>query len=203
MKHLIEILISIVLFSFLACNTKEEKTSKPITETEINSNPPKKDSIIVTPKKDNDILDTSFIGKNSIEIDKYNLHECFGSLLYGKSEDDKYCIAQYSKVIEDCQHGKGKIIFGKYIGLLDGNEHAYEVVDELNVISQDPKKMYYHVPLKLENNVENVYLAEFEDNREKVITKVFRIWKIDFEKEKFIEMKKPKNITFLNPDYME
>jgi hypothetical protein len=199
----VKILISIILFSIFGCTNKVEKSSKSITKKEINSRIPEKKNSNLSPKKDNDILDSSFIGKNSTEFDKYNLHGCFWSLLHGKSEEDKYCIAQYSKIIEDCRYGKGKIIFGKYTDSLDGKTNIYEIIDELNVMPQDPKRVYYHVLLKLENNEENICLVEFEDNRKEIITKVYRIWKIDFIKEKFVEVKKPKNLTFLNPDYLE
>lgn len=196
----VKLLTGIILFSFLSCIKKVEQKSKPINKTETNTQ--KKESIILVPKKEHNALDNSFIGKNSTELNKYNFHECFGSLLYGKSKEYKYCISQHSKIIDDCRYGKSKIILGKYIDSLDGDEQIYKIIDELNVISQDPKILYYHIPLILENQ-ENMYLAEFEDNRKKIITKIFRIWKIDLEKEKFIEIKKPKNLTFFNPDYMD
>lgn len=183
--------------------SKMEQNSRLVNKTEINSNNSKKESVIFVQKKDNDILDDSFIGKNSTELNKYNLHQCFGSLLYGKSKKYEYCITEYSKIIDDCRNGKSKILLGKYANPLDGEEQTFEIIDELNVVTQDPKIVYYHIPLTLENNEENIYLAEFEDNRKEVITKIFRIWKIDLEKEKFIEIKKPENLTFLNPDYME
>ena len=147
------------------------------------------------------VLDTSFIGKTTIELNKLDLYECFGLLI--EDDDQRFALSKYSKVVDDCFKGKNKILLEKFINYYDDGKKAnFKIVHELNVTTNHPKTYFNAVHLTLDGS-EKVYLAEYEDSEKENITKIFRLWKIDVNVGKFVEIKVPQNLTFQNPEYDE
>ena len=196
----------------LCLNSSCKENANNKNNTEINSNT--NDSIaqeskITKPKlqKDQlipkDSLGISFIGKTTQDLDKYNFHVCFGSIIQGKTENDKYALSEYSLSIDNCRNGRSKITFEKFINYYDKGKANFEIKDELLVNSDYPKKCYSSIYLTLNKEPESQYLIEYEDNSKVILTKIFKIWKIDLSQLKFIEVELPKNFTCNNPDYNE
>ena len=148
-----------------------------------------------------DSLDISFVGKKTQDLNKYNFHCCFGGLLYDKEK--KYAISAYSLTVGNCRNGKSKIILEKFIDYFDNGKANFEIKDEFVVNSSYPKKCFSTVVLKINNNPESNYLIEYEDNSKEILTIIHKIWKIDLEKLKFIEIEKPKKFKCYNPDYAD
>ncbi len=192
----------LVLFSILSCTTKEKEAVESEAKT-IVTDSIKKEIVTLTPKEE-DFFELSFIGKKSDEVAGYFLHECSAFVVESDSVADKYFVSTYAKTIDDCRNGKNKIILGRFLDTSITKDIPYEIVDELNVVSENDKKMYSRVELSLPDDEQNgIYIAEFNDDRKPLITKIYRIWKVDIKKGKFIPVRKPQKLTFDNPDYVE
>ena len=197
------------LFMILGCNekSKNELPKKIEIDSTNNGNVVSKNETIkniITEEKvlTTDILGHSFLGKTSIDIERFNIYVCFGVLI--SNENEKFGVTKYSKVIDDCMNGKSKIVLQKFLNYYDGGKANFEVVDEMNIRSDYPKKYYNTIPLKLNNDKEEQsYLIEYEDNSKETLTKIFKIWKLDLENQKFVEIEVPKNFTCNNPEYAE
>ncbi|WP_144038257.1 hypothetical protein [Soonwooa buanensis] len=200
------IIILSILLAFTSCKKEESVSNLQNSDSTTISKNIVKDTLAQPielkeiPQDPHDILDTSFIGKTTIEINKLNIHECFGMLL--EDNEQKFAIAKYSNVVDDCFKGKNKILFEKFMNYYDNGKANFKIVDELNVITNHPKTYFNAVHLTLDGS-EKVYLAEYEDSGKESITRIYKIWKIDFDVEKFVEIKVPQNLTFLNPEYAE
>lgn len=200
------IILFIILINCISCkkeksvsslqNTDSIRTSKNIVNDTLAQ------PIELKEKSQNphNILDTSFIEKTTIQINKLNIHECFGMLL--EDNEQKFAIAKYSNVVGDCFKGKNKILLEKFLNYYDNGKANFKILDELNVVTNHPKTYFNAVHLTLDGS-EKVYLIEYQDNLKEKITKVYKIWKIDYDAGKFVEIKVPQNLTFLNPEYAE
>ena len=193
----------------LGCNdkSKNEAPKKIETDSILNGKVIAKNEIIQNNKIEEklltkDVLDTSFLGKTSIEINKLNIHSCFGMLI--STGNEKFGITRYSKIVDVCMNGKSKIVLEKFLNYYDGGKANFEVVDEMNITTDYPKKYYNAIRLKLNNDEEEQnYLIEYEDNSKETLTKIFKIWKLDLDNQKFVEIEVPKNFTCNNPEYAE
>ncbi|RKE55520.1 hypothetical protein [Sphingobacterium detergens] len=145
----------------------------------------------------------SFIGKTTNDIDLSKMHECFGVMLSRKASKDKYALAQYSAVIDHCQHGQSKFVIERFLRHDANGKSVFLIVDELDVVANYPAICFGNFQLAIENDIEGDYFVEFYNNDAEIITQVRRIWRIDLEKEKFVEITKPKNLRLINPDYVE
>ncbi|MEJ5090696.1 hypothetical protein GEO21_11685 [Sphingobacterium faecium] len=151
-----------------------------------------------------DRLDRAFVGKTTQELNPYNLHTCLGSMLEDQSGNDKYAMAIFSLNRDSCQNGKNKIVLEKFMHYYEQGKANFVIRDELIVFSDYPRRCYSNVRLKLDHqNQERNYLIEYEDNTKAVLEKIYKIWEIDLNKEKFKEIALPKNLQCYNPDYAE
>ena len=197
----------LLLIAMLSCqndkkeNLKNKKAiyQKPSHSQEIEN---EKTKLSQTIKKDS--LDITFIGKTTQDLNQFNFHECFGVMIEGKSEAEKYAISQHSLVIDNCRNGRSKIFLKKFRNYYDQGKANFEIKDEMIVYSNYPKKCYSNIVLKLtENKSEKNYLIEYEDNSKPVLTNVYKLWEVDLDKEKFIEVNVPKNFKSNNPEYAD
>ena len=154
--------------------------------------------------KVHDSLDISFLGKTTEDLNKYHLQECFGVVIEQQTDLGKYGVAQYSALVDNCRHGKSKITLEKVIQYFPDGKAGFQIKDELTVNSNYPKKCYSPIYLKLrDDKSKRIYLIEYEDNSEPVLTKVSKIWEINIKQEKFIERSISKNFICQNPNYAD
>jgi len=147
-----------------------------------------------------DSLDNVLIGKTTQDLQKYKFHTCLGVLL----ESEKYAVAIYSLNVENCQNGKNKIIFEKFINYYEQGKANFKVKDELIVTSNYPKKCHANIRIKLqENQPEKDYIIEYEDNSKETLTKIYKLWEIDLSSEKFTQVGIPQNFKCNNPNYAD
>ena len=147
-----------------------------------------------------DSLDNVLIGKTTQELQKYKFHTCLGVLL----ESQKYAVAIYSLNVNNCHNGKNKIVFEKFINYYEQGKANFEIIDELIVTSNYPKKCHTNLRIKLqENQPEKNYIIEYEDNSKETLTKIYKLWEIDLSNEKFIQVEIPQNFKCNNPNYAD
>jgi hypothetical protein len=199
-------LILVGQFLITSCNrksTNEKLVAIPLTKdsTMKKELPIKIDTQNPQIKKDS--LDISFVGKTTQELDKFNLHVCFGGIIEGDLENEKYAVSDYSLIIDNCRDGKNKITLEKFSNYYENGKANFIIKDEILVNSKYPEKCYSKIILELNNEPKNHYLIEYEDNSKEFLTNIHKIWKIDLEQMKFIKIEKPKNFKCNNPDYTD
>ena len=201
MKHIIILVISIIFLH--SCKDSELNVGTSMSlENHINLTEEHVDAILTKEKAQDTINlhENSFIGKLSTEIEKFNLHTCWASITF---QSDNIYVSYVSNSKTECRYGKGKIVLEEITGR-KGNRAIFKILDEINVEKKNSKSSYSKVRLKLNNSTEKQeYLINYLDERELVITKIFALWKIDFETNKFKKIEIPKNLKFDNPDWME
>ena len=173
-KNMIFSILTVMILTILSCKNgkKDELEIKKVTEQKP-SQFPKTEKITTTQIHRQDSLDITFIGKTTQELDKFNFHECFGVMIEGKSETEKYAVSESSLNIDNCRNGKSKIFLGKFRNYYDQGKANFEIKDELIVNSNYPKKCYSDVVLKLaKDRSEKNYLIEYEDNSKPLLTKI-------------------------------
>ena len=208
-KSIISIIFILLTLTILSCqNGKNEQYEKENKQPKINIVEQKstqlpqientKNETIQRDRKDS--LDITLIGKTTQELNKYKFHTCLGAVL----ESEKYAVAIYSLNVGNCHNGKNKIVFEKFINYYEQGKANFEIIDELIVKSNFPKKCYSTIALKLDKNKsERNYLIEYEDNSKEMLTKIYKLWEINLSTEKFIEIELPKNFICHNPDYAD
>ncbi|MFD2970224.1 hypothetical protein [Sphingobacterium bambusae] len=151
-----------------------------------------------------DRLDSVFIGKTTQELNQYELHQCFGTLIETTSENEKYAVSQYALNREECGNGKSKILLEKLLGYDDERKANFAIKDEL-IVNQNHQKYYYaSVNLKLDGDqVAKNYLVAYKDNANPTIAKIYKLWKINLSRGKFTNIEVPRNLTFDNPNYAD
>jgi hypothetical protein len=202
MKRIIYLFI-IGQLLIISCNDKSQKRNKLEIKSSTKRNNSRKKSLQTAQIINKDSLDISFIGKTTQELNKYNFHVCFGTMLEGYSENEEYAVSEYSLNIGNCRNGKSKITIEKFINYYDEVKANFVIKDELIVKSSYPKKCYSTIILKLENTEESNYLIEYEDNSKAVLTNIHRLWEINLNEMKFIEIVKPENFKCNNPGFAD
>lgn len=145
----------------------------------------------------------SFIGRTTNDTVVSKMHECLGVMLSKKVSKDKYALAQYSAVIDHCQHGQCKFVIERFLRHDVNGQSVFLIVDELDVRANYPAICYGKFQLAIEGDREESYIVAFYNSDSELITQINRIWRIDLEKEKFVEISKPKDLILTNPDYVE
>ncbi|ULT25536.1 hypothetical protein KUH03_00525 [Sphingobacterium sp. E70] len=145
----------------------------------------------------------SFIGLTTTDIDLSKMHECLGVMLSENALKDKYALAQYSAIIDHCQHGQSKFVIERFLRHDANGRSVFLIVDELDVVANYPAICFGNFRLAIEDDREENYIVAFYNNDSEKITQISRIWRIDLEKEKFVEISKPKDLILTNPDYVE
>ena len=145
----------------------------------------------------------SFIGRTTNDTVVSKMHTCLGVMFSENTSKNKYALAQYSAIIDHCQHGQSKFVIERFLRHDANGRSVFLIVDELDVVTNYPTVCYGKFQLAIENDIEGDYFVEFYNNDAEIITQVRRIWRIDLEKEKFVEITKPKNLRLINPDYVE
>ncbi len=204
-----------ILKALLSCKNEQKDTSRKESSGQLSSIPatekPPASSLPAANQKDEaapltgeDYLDSSWVGKTTAEIAPYRLHTCFGGMITGHSENDKYAVAAYTLTINQCKKGKNKIVLEKLIDHDAQGKANFEIKDELTVTSNWPAKCYSTVLLQLQpGTTERSYLIAYEDNNEAVLKNVYQIWEIDTITGKFIKMKVPADFSCNNPGYTD
>ncbi|WP_286856611.1 MULTISPECIES: hypothetical protein [Sphingobacterium] len=170
-----------------------EKRASKLIEATIQSDSVKKGTISAA----------SFIGKTTDQSEVSKMHTCLGAMLAAGVSKDKYALSQYSTSVDHCQRGQSKFVIERFLRHEPSGKSVFLIVDELDVVADYPRICYRKFQLAIENNTQGDYLVEFYDTNAEIITQVNKIWRIDLEKEKFVEIAKPKNLTLMNPDYVE
>ena len=196
------IFYKIILLLFISCSKDKKKDiNKPIL---VKSNKTS-DTIVNEFKIPIDKFNINLIGKTTFEIKKYNLHECWGKLIEGETENknDEFAVSQITETFDNCNKGNAKILLEKFINRKKGKAN-FEIKDQLIVKNNYPKICYSTLPLKLNGEtIENNYLIEFENNSKDSLEIIYSIWKIDLLKMKFVKTKTPKNFKCINPNFFE
>ena len=196
------IFCNIIILIFISCSKgKKNDINKPIS---IKSN---KTSIAIAneSKISTDNFNVNFVGKTTFEMKKYNIYECWGTLIEGETvyKNDEFAVSHVTESLDNCDKGNGKILLEKFINRENGKAN-FEIKDQLIVKNNYPKICYSTLPLKLNGEtIKNNYLIEFEDNSQDSLEIIHSIWKIDLLKMKFVETKIPKNFKCINPDFFE
>ncbi|AZZ59511.1 hypothetical protein D1001_10165 [Riemerella anatipestifer] len=147
-----------------------------------------------------DSLDNVLIGKTTQELQKYKFYTCLEVVL----ESQKYAVTIYSLNVDNCHNGKNKVVIGKFINYYEQGKANFEIKDELIVTSNFPKKCHSNIRIKLiENQLEKNYIIEYEDNSKETLTKIYRLWEIDLNNEKFIQVEIPENFKCDNLGYAD
>lgn len=197
MKEVFTFILTITVV-FQSCNYK------PQDQVEQKVGPTKKEAIvnIDTVRKIGASIH-SFIGKTTEDIEVLQMHTCLGVMLPVIESKAKFALAQYSAIIDHCQRGRTKFVIERFLRYDTNGKSVFVILDELNVETNYPVTCYGNFRLAIEGDREENYLVTFYDNNSEVITQISRIWRVDLEKEKFVEISKPKNLTLTNPDYIE
>ena len=192
------IFILTITVAFQSCNYK------PQDQVEQKVAPKKKEAIvnIDTVRKIGTSI-RSFIGKTTEDIEVSQMHTCLGVMLPVNESKGQFVLAQYSTIIDHCQRGKTKFVIERFLRYDANGKSVFLIVDELNVETNYPATCFGNFRLAIEDDREENYIVTFYDNNSEVITQISRIWRIDLENEKFVEISKPKNLTLTNPDYVE
>ena len=208
-KSIIIIIFILSTLTILSCqngkNERHEKENKQpkinIVEQKSTQLPQIEETQNETLQRDRkDSLDVTLIGKTTQELNKYKFHTCLGAVL----ENEKYAVAIYSLEVGKCHNGKNKIVFEKFVNYYEQGKANFEIIDELIVKSNFPKKCYSTIDLKLDKNKEErSYIIEYEDNSKELLTKVYKLWEVNLSTEEFKEIKLPKNFKCDNPDYAD
>jgi len=153
--------------------------------------------------KKTDVQIRSFIGKTTNDIEVSKMHDCLGVIFPEDTSKNKYALAQYSAIIDHCQHGQSKFVIERFLRHDANGRAVFLIVDELNVVANYPTICFGNFRLAIEDDREENYIVAFYNNDSEVINQISRIWRIDLEKEKFVEISKPKDLILTNPDYVE
>lgn len=145
----------------------------------------------------------SFIGKTTDDLEVSQMHTCLGVMLSENESKAKFALAQYSAIIDYCRRGQSKFVIERFLRYDANGRSVFSIVDELNVIANYPTICFGYFRLAIEDEREENYIVGFYDNDCEVITQISRIWRIDLEKEKFVEISKPRGLVLTNPDYVE
>ena len=128
-------------------------------------------------------------------------HTCWGSV--SNQLNDIY-VSYISKNIGECNIGKAKIILEKVIGRKNDGKAIFKKLDEIIVEKRNQNIAISKVYLKISPETkEQDYIVKFYDDRNEIITKIYAVWKIDYENMKFEKKNIPENMIFRNPDWME
>ncbi|WP_271785451.1 hypothetical protein [Aquimarina algiphila] len=164
----------------------------------------KKKSIEIEKKDETNIL---YIANktniNSKEIIESNIeeHTCWAS---GSIIKEGFYVSYISKNRDECNIGKSKVILEKVIGHKSSGQAIFEKIDEINVEKQNEKTTFSKITLKINSkSKEQDYVIKFYDGRTETISKIYDIWKVDYESMMFKKINIPENLTFDNPDWME
>lgn len=145
----------------------------------------------------------SFIGKTTDDIEESKIHDCLGVIFPENTSKNKYALAQYSAIIDHCQHGQSKFVIERFLRHDANGKSVFLIVDELDVVANYPTVCFGNFRLAIEDDREENYIVAFYNNDSEVINQISRIWRIDLEKEKFVEISKPRDLILTNPDYVE
>ncbi|WP_264530287.1 hypothetical protein [Flavobacterium sp. N502540] len=187
----------------ISCNDNLQKKSKLEIKPNTKSDNSGKINLQTAQVIYKDSLDISFIGRTTKELNKYNFHICFGAMIEEYSENEKYAVSEYSLKVGNCRNGKSKITIEQFINYYDEVKANFVIKDELIVRSSYPKKCYSTITLKLENREESKYLMEYEDNSKAILTNIHKLWEINLNEMKFIEIETPKNFKCNNPGFAD
>ncbi len=90
------------------------------------------------------------------------------------------------------------------MGYDDERKANFVIKDELTVNQNHQKNYYAAVSLKLDGDqAAKNYLVAYKDNASAMITKIYKLWKIDLNTEKFTAVNVPENLKFDNPNYAD
>ncbi|WP_104381451.1 hypothetical protein [Sphingobacterium sp. HMA12] len=187
-----------IVFALQSCNYKSQD------QIEQKVAPTKKEAIVhIDTLRKIGTSSRSFIGKTTEDIEVSQMHTCLGVMLPVNEPKAKFALAQYSAIIDHCQRGRTKFVIERFLRYDANGKSVFVIVDELNVETNYPATCFGNFRLAIEDDREENYIVTYYDNNSEVITQISRIWHIDLEKEKFVEVCKPKNLTLTNPDYVE
>ncbi len=187
--------LGLMLCGFLLSCTSSTTQNKIGTE---------KDSAVapmpVATPKETSVLETSFRGKTTFDIEALGVYSCGGGLLSTRKDADQYAVSYYAQNVESCQKGQCKYVLEKKLGNTPDGKANFTVLDELNVQVDYPRKCYAQQEMAFEGGRANC-LIEYADNNQPVLTQVFRLWKIDPVQGRFILSEVPGNTAISNPYY--
>jgi hypothetical protein len=141
--------------------------------------------------------------KKSSEIEKISNqeHTCWGSV---SNEMDNIYVSYISKNINKCNIGKAKITLKKVIGRTEKGNAIFKIIDQINVEKRNKNIAFSKINLKINTEIKmQDYVVKFYDERKETITKIYAIWKVDYESMKLKKINVPENLKFDNPDWME
>ena len=197
MKRILPVIIISLVIS--SCNTDLKTEKKSNSQASVENSEPK----TIVDNKNTYKNGSSLIGKTTIEIERLGFYNCAGTVIDSKENKDEYSISQLASSQEECSNGSGKIVLDKALSKNE-NEVVYKIIDEINIQSSNPEKVYNWTTCKIkEGESEKLYVVHFKDHRQAKLTEIYDVWTIDFKVGKFVKMKDLKRITCVNPDYSE
>ena len=80
----------------------------------------------------------------------------------------------------------------------------FKIIDQINVEKRNKNIAFSKINLKINTEIKmQDYVVKFYDERKETITKIYAIWKVDYESMKLKKINVPENLKFDNPDWME
>jgi hypothetical protein len=146
---------------------------------------------------------SSLIGKTTIDLEIMEWFNCAGTLIDSEQNESEYAVSLLAKSQRECRNGEGRILLERFISR-NGNKPVFEVLDEINIQSNYPKKAFHWTTCKVkEANGEQFYVIHFKDQRQAELTEIYDLWAIDLKAGKFIKVQNSGNVTCVNPDYSD
>ncbi|MBF9255772.1 hypothetical protein I2I11_20910 [Pontibacter sp. 172403-2] len=146
---------------------------------------------------------SSLIGKTTTEIENMGWFSCAGTLIASEQSESKYAVSQLAKSQNKCNNGEGKILLERFVRR-NGDKAVFEVIDEINILSNYPEKEYNWTTCEVKGaEGEQFYVIHFKDRRQAELTEIHDLWTVDLIAGKFVKVKNAEGVTCVNPDYSD
>ncbi|GAB3532963.1 hypothetical protein GCM10027443_17520 [Pontibacter brevis] len=146
---------------------------------------------------------SSLIGKTTVEVENMGWFSCAGTLIDSEQSESQYAVSQLAKSQKECRNGEGKILLERFVRR-NGDKAVFEVIDEINIQSNYPKKEYNWTTCEVKGaDGEQFYVIHFKDQRQAELTEIYDLWTVDLIAGKFVKVNNAEGVTCVNPDYSD
>ncbi|MEJ8755660.1 hypothetical protein WG947_01515 [Pontibacter sp. H259] len=205
MKTILKAIFIVVVFCSCNADVKTQTTHDDISQAAIGTSEKRSNHAPQATVK-SDVAKqkgSSLLGKTTIEIEGMGWLNCAGTLIAPNKGEGGLGVSLIAKSQEACSNGSGKILLNKLISR-KGNKAVFEVMDEIDIASSYPGKVYTWTTCKVKQaDREELYVIHFKDQRQANLTEIYDLWYVDRVAGKFIKMKNAAGITCVNPDYAD